>query len=263
MDTTSCWIGIYSDIGTKTCAGYPGHTKEDGHGNFFTLDANTFADWTVDSLKVDGCYANTSDFQSIYPSLGRALNQTKRPILYSCSWPAYQIGQHPDYKSISQHCNLWRNFDDIDDSWQSVLSIIDFYATNQDEFENFHGPGQWFDPDMVIVGDFGLSVDQSRAQFSIWAMLSAPLLLSNDLRLLTPEQKDILLNKHVIAVDQDKGGMLGKRVMTAENKRVEVWAKQLTEGCYAIAYLHRGGIGNPRYVSHSYSSFSSTSSSSL
>lgn len=206
----------------------------------------------MDSLKVDGCYANTSDFEWMYPSLGEALNRTGRPILYSCSWPAYQVGEgsDPDYASISRHCNLWRNFDDIDDSWQSVLSIIDFYAKNQDDFAEYHGPGHWFDPDMVIVGDFGLSVDESRAQFSIWSILAAPLLLSNDLRTLTPEQKQILLNRHVIAVNQDPLGELGKRVITSDNKRIEVWAKKLSEGCYAIAYLHRGGIGSPRYVSH-------------
>lgn len=188
----------------------------------------------------------------MYPSLGQALNHTQRPILYSCSWPAYQIGQDPDYKSISRHCNLWRNFDDIDDSWQSVLSIIDFYAEGQEEFEKFHGPGHWFDPDMVIVGNYGLSLDESRAQFSIWSILSAPLLLSSDLRFLTPEQKEILLNRHVIAVNQDKEGEMGKRIMTTDNKKIEVWAKKLSSGCYAVAYLHRGGIGNPRYVSHAH-----------
>ena len=198
----------------------------------------------------------------MYPSLGEALNETGRPILYSCSWPAYQVdeGTHPDYQSISKHCNLWRNFNDIDDSWQSVLSIIDFYAQNQDDFERYHGPGHWFDPDMVIVGDFGLSLDESRAQFSIWSILAAPLLLSSDLRTLTPEQRQILLNRHVIAVNQDPRGELGKRVITSENKKIEVWAKKLSGDGYAIAYLHRGGIGNPRYVSHPHSSCPTLSS---
>jgi hypothetical protein len=191
----------------------------------------------------------------MYPLLGQALNASDRPILFSCSWPAYQVdeGRRPDYESISKHCNLWRNFNDIDDSWQSVLSIIDFYAEHQDDFAQTHGPGHWFDPDMVIVGDYGLSVDENRAQFSIWSILAAPLLMSNDLRTLTPEQRDILLNRHVISVNQDPLGELGKRVITSANKKIEVWAKRLTDGCYAIAYLHRGGIGNPRYVSHSFS----------
>lgn len=67
-----------------------------------------------------------------------------RPIVYACSWPAYQVGegQQPDYKAIAQTCNLWRNFDDIQDSWQSVLSIIDFYAQNQDVFSAINGNWQ-------------------------------------------------------------------------------------------------------------------------
>lgn len=79
---------------------------------------------------------------------------TGRGIVYSCSWPAYVVGEgsEPDYASIAQHCNMWRNFDDIEDSWQSVLKIIDFYATNQEIFAKYHGPGSWFDPDMLIIG---------------------------------------------------------------------------------------------------------------
>lgn len=250
--------GIYSDIGTKTCAGYPGHLKDElisgKPKDYFSLDAQTFAEWNVDSLKVDGCYANTTDFDWMYPSLGKALNHTQRPILYSCSWPAYVVGEgrRPDYESIAKHCNLWRNYDDIMDSWPSVLSIIDFYAKNQDDFERLHGPGQWFDPDMVIVGDFGLSVDEARAQFGLWSMMSAPLLMSNDLRSIPPEFKEILLNRHVISVDQDPLGHLGRRVFVSTNKAIEVWAKRLTGGSFAILYFNRGVIGNPKWVSLSH-----------
>lgn len=80
--------------------------------------------------------------------------QTGRPILYACSWPAYEIRRNPDWASISKHCNLWRNYNDIMDSWSSILSIIDFYVEFQDENARFHGPGHWFDPDMILVGEF-------------------------------------------------------------------------------------------------------------
>jgi hypothetical protein len=252
--------GIYSDIGTKTCAGYPGHldegtTREGRPKDFFDLDAQTFADWNVDSLKVDGCYANTTDFDWMYPSLGKSLNGTKRPILYSCSWPAYVVGEgkEPDYASIAKHCNLWRNYGDIMDSWSSVTDIIDFYAKNQDNFDKYHGPGHWFDPDMIIVGDFGLSLDQARSQFAIWSMMSAPLLMSNDLRAVSPEFKEILQNRHVIAVDQDPLGHLGKRVLVSQNKAIEVWAKRLSDGSVAIVYFNRGVLGNPKWVRMQYS----------
>ena len=87
-----------------------------------------------------------------YPAFGKILNETGRPMVYSCSWPAYQSGDRtPDYKSIAEHCNLWRNWDDIQDSWASVLSIIDWFADHQDEFQKYAGPGNWNDPDMVQI----------------------------------------------------------------------------------------------------------------
>ena len=72
-------------------------------------------------------------------------------MVYSCSWPAYQSDHMtPDYKSIAEHGNLWRNWDDIQDSWASVLSIIDWFAAHQDDFQKYAGPGNWNDPDMVF-----------------------------------------------------------------------------------------------------------------
>jgi alpha-galactosidase len=77
-------FGIYGDYGTKTCAGYPG-----SYGHLET-DAKTFAEWEVDYLKLDGCYADVDNLEQGYIEMGRYLNQTGRPIVYSCSWPAYQ-----------------------------------------------------------------------------------------------------------------------------------------------------------------------------
>lgn len=117
-------FGIYEDYGNFTCGGYPGIL---GH---LKTDAETFAEWEVDYIKVDGCYADTNTMDKGYPAFGRYLNATGRPIVYSCSWPDYQLaeGKMPNYKLIAEHCNLWRNFDDIDDSWESVSSIIDYYG---------------------------------------------------------------------------------------------------------------------------------------
>ena len=71
-------------------------------------------------------------------------------------------GHNPDYKSIAEHCNLWRNYDDIYDSWDSVLGIINYYGEDKDGFGQYAGPGHWNDPDMLIIGNYGLSLDQSR-----------------------------------------------------------------------------------------------------
>lgn len=163
------------------------------------LDAQTFADWDVDYVKLDGCYANISDMATGYPEFGRLLNETGRPMVYSCSWPAYQedAGEMPDYESLKQHCNLWRNWDDIEDSLESLMQIIDYFAKNQDRIQPHGGPGHWNDPDMLLLGNYGLSYDQSKLQMAIWAIMAAPLIMSNDLSAVRPEIKAILQNRLV------------------------------------------------------------------
>lgn len=158
-------------------------------------------------------------------------------MVYSCSWPVYQIYAgmqvgiditssyiiihcvilnfikfQPNYTAITEHCNLWRNFDDIQDSWNSLETIIDYYGNNQDVIVPNAGPGHWNDPDMLIIGNFGLSYEQSKTQMALWAILAAPLLMSVDLRTIRPEYKAILQNRKIIAVDQDPLGIQGRRI---------------------------------------------------
>ncbi|KAK7077471.1 hypothetical protein SK128_014584 [Halocaridina rubra] len=123
-----------------------------------------------------------------------------------------QLILKPNYTAIIQTCNLWRNFDDIQDSWESVQRIIDYYGDNQDEIVRNAGPGHWNDPDMLIIGNFGLSYEQSKSQMAMWAIFAAPLLMSVDLRTIRPEYKSILQNRGVIAVNQDPLGIQGKRI---------------------------------------------------
>jgi hypothetical protein len=85
-----------------------------------------------------------------YPEFGKYLNETGRPIVYSCSWPAYWGDKLPDYTKIAESCNLWRNYGDIEDSFESVVDIVDHYGSHQDEFAQYAGPGNWNDPDMVL-----------------------------------------------------------------------------------------------------------------
>lgn len=96
---------------------------------------------------------------------------------------------------LKKHCNLWRNYDDIDDSWESVRHITKYFAGNQSSMQPHAGPGHWNDPDMLIIGNFGLSIEQSKAQMAIWAILAAPLIMSNDLDNIRPEFKEILTNR--------------------------------------------------------------------
>jgi len=235
-------FGIYEDYGNFTCGGYPGIL---GH---METDAQTFAEWKVDYVKLDGCYSEPSTMETGYPEFGRYLNKTNRPMVYSCSWPAYQIGQNPNYESISEHCNLWRNFDDITDSWESVLSIVDYYGNDNDSFAKFAAPGQWNDPDMLIIGNYGLSLDQSKAQMAMWCMFAAPLIMSADLRSLRPEFKEILLNRNLIKLNQDPMGVQAKRII--KGKYVDVFSRPIMPSyngktSVAVAFLNRWNEGTP------------------
>lgn len=118
----------------------------------------------------------------------------------------------PNYEALKRHCNLWRNWDDIQDSFASLNKITDYFAGNQSRIQPHAGPGHWNDPDMLLIGNYGLTIDQSKTQMAIWAILAAPLLMSVDLKNIRPEFHEILINPHVIAVNQDELGIQGTRV---------------------------------------------------
>ncbi|XP_025830203.1 alpha-N-acetylgalactosaminidase isoform X2 [Agrilus planipennis] len=227
-------FGIYENFGTYTCAGYPGMFEH------VEIDVETFASWEVDYIKVDACYSykTLSAMEEGYIHLGQLLNKTGRPIVYSCSWPAYfePFGIQANYSVLAKACNLWRNWDDIDDSWGNVTNILKWFSKNQDRLNPYHGPGHWNDPDMLLLGNFGLSYDQSKAQMAIWAIMAAPLLMSTDLSTVEPRIKNILQNKEVIAINQDSLGMPGVLKMTV--KKIDVWMKPIlpiVEGSHTIA----------------------------
>ncbi|XP_061899518.1 alpha-N-acetylgalactosaminidase [Entelurus aequoreus] len=228
-------LGIYGDMGTHTCGGYPGTPL-----NKIEIDAQTFADWEVDMLKFDGCYSNATEQEQGYPQMSKALNATGRPIAYSCSWPAYQGGLPPkvDYSLLAKICNLWRNYGDIQDSWESVLNIVDWFFENQEVLIAVAGPGRWNDPDMLIIGDFGLSMDQSRAQMAFWAIMAAPLFMSNDLRSISGGARNILQNKMAIGINQDPLGLQGRRILK-EKSGIEVFWRQLSNDASALVFFSR------------------------
>merc|ERR1719213_47451 len=180
--------------------------------------------------------------------------KTGRPMIYACSWPVYQTysGMTPNYTSIINTCNLWRNFDDIQDSWNSVERTIDYYGDNQDIIIANAGPGHWNDPDMLIIGNFGLSYEQAKTQMAMWAIFAAPLLMSVDLRTIKPDYKAILKNKKIIAVNQDPLGIQGRRIY--KQKGIEIWARPImpvyrAKYSYAIVFLNRRTDGTPSEIS--------------
>ncbi|KAF8795467.1 Alpha-N-acetylgalactosaminidase like protein [Argiope bruennichi] len=204
---------------------------------------------------VDGCNADPKQMDDLYPVFSTAVNKSSRDILFSCEWPFYQhaAGMKPNYQQIAKYCNIWRNFYDVVDSWQSILGIVDYYSQNQDEFVAAAGPGHWNDPDMILAGNFGLSYDEAKAQFMLWAVLASPLLMSNDLRHIRKEFSDLLKNKEIIAVNQDFLGKMGKRVQ--KNGNIEIWARPISptdesgKYSYAIVFLNRNQLGGPASVS--------------
>jgi len=214
-------FGVYEDFGTATCAGYPGTEYH------IDIDAQTFAEWGTDMLKLDGCNSAVSDMEAGYTNMTRALNATGRPIVYSCSWPDYvrTSGIKPNYTEVAEYCNLWRLYDDIDDSWDSVHSIIDYWGDQQDILVPAAGPGHWNDMDMLIIGNFGLSYEQSKTQMGFWCLLASPLLMSADLRSISKEAFEIMQNKEVIAINQDPLGMQGRRLVKQSDH--EIWARPL------------------------------------
>ncbi|KAM6953142.1 alpha-galactosidase A [Aplochiton taeniatus] len=232
-------LGIYGDVGTKTCAGYPGSL------GYYDTDAQTFADWGVDLLKFDGCNMKWTLLEEGYVNMSRALNKTGQSILYSCEWPLYEwLFHQPNYTAIRETCNQWRNFADVYDSWSSVKSILDWTASHQDVIVPSAGPGGWNDPDMLVIGNFGLSHSQQESQMALWAIMAAPLLMSNDLRDMCPRSKKLLQNRHVIAINQDPLGRQGYH--TAKVDSFDVWERPLSEGRLVVAVLNKQEIGSPR-----------------
>ena len=225
-------FGIYSDAGLKTCQGRPG-----SRGYEFQ-DARQYAKWGVDYLKYDWCYHGTQDAKASYALMGMALRETGRPIVYSiCEWGTNK----PWLWGKEVGGNLWRTTEDILNCWDCRASwggmgfvhILDA----QDSLAKYAGPGHWNDPDMLEVGNSGLTLSESRAHFSLWCILAAPLIAGNDIRKMTPEIRDILTNKEVIAVDQDSLGKQGRKVKDLGD--LEVWSKELRDGSRAVVLFNR------------------------
>ncbi|XP_069469138.1 alpha-galactosidase A isoform X2 [Ambystoma mexicanum] len=233
-------LGIYQDVGNLTCAGFPGSL---GH---YEEDAQTFADWGIDLLKFDGCNFGTVELLAEgYKNMSRALNNTGKHIVYSCEWPLYEKDfQKPNYTEIRKYCNHWRNYGDVYDSWSSIKSIIDWTADHQDLIVPAAGPGGWNDPDMLVIGDFGLSRDQQITQMALWAIMAAPLLMSNDLRMIDAQSKALLQNREVIAINQDPLGFQGQRLYKMDE--FELWERPLSNASFAAAVVNRREIGSPR-----------------
>jgi alpha-galactosidase len=226
-------FGLYSDIGPKTCAGRPGAA---GH---FDIDAATYAEWGIDYIKVDWCNCDDLNAPEEYARFRQALNKAGRPIVLSiCEW-----GRNDPWKWAKGTGQLWRTTSDIGDDWPSVVWIVGANSRLADAA----GPGGWNDPDMLEVGNGGMTFDEYKTHFSLWAVMAAPLMAGNDLRGMSEQTKSILLNKEVIAVDQDPLGVQG-RVVIERGYGGQVWMKPLADGSKAVAFVNYSDRELAQYV---------------
>jgi alpha-galactosidase len=223
-------LGIYSSPGPNTCAGYEGSYGHEGQ------DAQTYAAWGIDYLKYDWCGARNlytdQEMRAVYQGMGDALFKTGRPILYSLC----QYGRAEVWKwGADVGGNAWRTTGDIRDTWDSMTTI----GFSQDALAPWASPGHWNDPDMLEIGNGGMTDVEYRTHMSLWSILGAPLLAGNDLRNMSTATLEILTNREVIAINQDKEGRQGRRISKSEDQ--EVWTRPLFGGAQAVALFNRGG----------------------
>lgn len=225
-------LGIYSDAGTQTCAGMPGSL---GHEY---QDALQYARWGVDYLKYDWCNTTNVNAKCAYQLMSDALHAAGRPIFFSmCEW-----GSNHPWKWAREIGNSWRTTPDI---WCAFDSLRQFPGYQQfgvvqcihynDTLRQYAGNGHWNDPDMLEVGN-GMSVNEDRAHFTMWCMMASPLILGNDVRNMASETKNIIMNKEVIALDQDTLGIQGLHQASVFN--LEFWFKPLACGDWAFCLFN-------------------------
>jgi alpha-galactosidase len=240
-------LGIYTDVAEFTCAGKVGSL------DYEEVDAKTFADWGMDYVKVDYCGA-PKDLQTAikrYTKMAKAIEISGREMVFAiCEW-----GQRsPWLWGAEAGGQLWRTTWDLRDTWEhgdfyagkaGIMEVLD----RQADLSKYAGPGQWNDPDMLMVGLYGKGSSSSangaagctdreyQSQMSLWSLLSAPLLACNDIRTMNAETKRIFTNKEVISINQDALGKQAKRLF--KKGTIEIWGKQLADGDWAVGLLNR------------------------
>jgi alpha-galactosidase len=227
-------LGIYSDAGATTCAGYPGSLNHEAQ------DARTYASWGIDYVKYDWCDTEGLHAQVAYTTMRDAIKKTGRPMLFSiCEW-----GENKPWLWAKEVGHSWRTTGDIYPCWncefrnyalskQNILRILD----QQEGLRQYAGPGHWNDMDMLEVGN-GMNHNEDRAHFSLWAMLASPLITGNDIRSMSETTRAILTNKEVIAISQDPLGVQALRIFSAG--ALEIWIKPLINNEWALLLLNRG-----------------------
>ncbi|XP_065836434.1 uncharacterized protein [Oscarella lobularis] len=244
-------FGLYTDAGEYTCSTGGRHYKIPGSYGHYEQDAQTYASWGVEYVKMDWCNTKINgtklDPKVQYAQMSKALNATGKPIFFnSCEW-----GVESPWEWMKMYANSWRSGDDHADNWKSTAGIIEHNAG----LSKYAGPGGWNDPDFLMTGGEGCADDENKrcpgmtdveykTEFVMWCILAAPLLVATDVRNMTDIQKQALFNAELIAVNQDKMGHQGDRLgfsnCSSKSDDCQIWAKNLTDNAVAVALFNAG-----------------------
>lgn len=226
-------FGLYNCAGTKTCAGYPG-TR-----GYEYQDARFYAGLGIDYLKYDWCNTQGINAKEAYKTMSLALKKAGRPIVFSlCEW-----GDNQPWEWAKDVGNLWRISGDIANCFDCIVDHgswkdwgVTYVIDMRKNIRQYSGPDHWNDFDMMEVGH-GMSNAEDRAHFSMWCMLASPLIAGNDLRNMTQETINVLTNKNVIAINQDKKGV--QAFLQQQKDSVDTWIKPLQNDELAVCFMNR------------------------
>ena len=242
-------LGIYEAIGTRTCQNLPGSGGATASGNYYAQDAQTFAGWGVDFVKVDECGGlpagtTLSSLTAAFEQYGADLRADNPNVVYSEELPIYELGQ-PGFtqavQSSATFANMWRVAADESPLDSASHTILGHLAADL-PLHSLAGPGHWNDLDMLVPGTpaahpFGWSLADEQSQLSVWAEEASPLLISTDLTTLTPDELAALENPDIIAIDQS--GSQPATAITSPSKNMEAVFKS-ADGGTAVLFANLG-----------------------
>ena len=242
-------FGLYHAPREKTCDQYFNNRPGTSSNGNETRDAQLFASWGVDYVKHDWCdpRGSVQEQAALFKKFGDALKATGRPIVYSINPNSAHDNTAPRFSGWGEFADMWRTSEDLKDAWSTGCPQSDqwcFVGITEaldiiEPMREWTRPGQYNDPDMLMVGVRStLTPTENRAHMSMWAMLSAPLIMGNDIRSMSADVRSILTNRDVLAIDQDPLVRQADRVR--DDGDAEVWAKPLADGSAAVALLNRG-----------------------
>lgn len=229
-------FGIYAVPGSVTCGNYWSKYPVKGIGSLGheAQDVALFVEWGVDFLKYDWCRAQIND--KIDPAtsfilIDKVIKESGRPIVLSIS----EYGDYAPWTWAPGVANMWRTTHDIHPNWASILKHINLQAP----LAGTSRPGAWNDPDMLQIGNGGISANETHTHFAMWCMLAAPLFLGTDIAALPEETIGILTNPELLAVDKDRLGIQAARVSDVGG--LQTWMRPIADGGYAVAFFNTTG----------------------